>query len=134
MGLLDSLLGSAPSSFSKKDNDALGNILDMVSNNKQIGGLDGLLGKMGQAGLDKIADSWVGKGKNKTIKTSQLKNVIGEEVIEQLAKKLGITNTAAAAKIAKMLPSIIDKLTPDGKASSGKSIDIQDILGKLIKK
>jgi len=134
MGLLDSLLGSAASSFSKKDNDALGNILDMVGSNKQIGGLDGLLGKMGQAGLGKIADSWVGKGKNKTIKTSQLKNVIGEEVIEQLAKKLGITNTAAAAKIAKMLPSIIDKLTPDGKASSGKSIDIQDILGKLIKK
>jgi uncharacterized protein YidB (DUF937 family) len=131
MGLLDSLLGKAVT-VKSTDRDAVSNIFDLI-NNKQVGGLDGLLGKMTQGGLGKVAESWIGTGKNKSVKSGQITNVLGKEVIGQVAKKLGIPESVAAGTVAKLLPVIVDKLTPDGKISSGKSIDIQDLLGKLIK-
>jgi uncharacterized protein YidB (DUF937 family) len=132
MGLLDSLLGRA-GSVKPTDHGAISSIFDLI-NNPKVGGLDGLLGKMTQGGLGNIANSWIGTGKNKSVKSGQLTNILGSDVVAQIASKLGVSNAAAAGKLAKFLPLIVDKLTPDGKIPSGQSVNVQDILGKLLKK
>jgi len=56
-------------------------------------------------------------------------------MVKNLAAKLGVPPAMALKMLAKHLPGIIDKLTPDGKVPSGtKNINGQDILGKLIRK
>jgi uncharacterized protein YidB (DUF937 family) len=133
MGLLDTLLGKA-ATVKETDQGAIGGILDMI-NDQKVGGLEGLTGKLTQAGLGSIVNSWISTGKNKSVKSSQLNNILGSDLVAQLASKLGVSQGAAVSKLAKFLPLIIDKLTPDGKVdSSAKSVNVQDLLGKLLKK
>lgn len=133
MGLLGNLLqtfGGTAKTGAKKD--ALGSIIDLINSQ---GGADQIVGKLKQGGLESIVDSWIGTGKNKPVKSNQISNILGSGVVKQLASKLGISESAAASKIAQYLPLIIDKLTPDGKASSlGKGINVQDIIAILLKK
>ncbi|MBN1413461.1 MAG: DUF937 domain-containing protein [Bacteroidales bacterium] len=136
MGLLDSLLNMAGGSpkATESNKNAVTSIMDILVNNQQTGGLDGLVGKLTKAGLGNAVDSWISTGKNKSVKSSQLNNALGSDVISQIAAKLGVSNTAASGMLAKFLPMIIDKLTPDGKTSSTSQINVQDILGKILKK
>ena len=132
MGLLDKILpvgkGSAP------DQNVVGGILDMINDSK-TGGLEGLAGKFAANKMGNIVDSWISIGKNKPVNTSQLNNVLGGDMIKNLAGKLGVTPAVALKMLAKHLPGIVDKLTPDGKISGqAGAVNVQDILSKLMKK
>jgi uncharacterized protein YidB (DUF937 family) len=65
-------------------------------------------------GLQDKVQSWVGKGANLPVSGDQIKSVLGSDQVSSVATKLGISSDAAAAKIADVLPTIIDRLTPDG--------------------
>jgi uncharacterized protein YidB (DUF937 family) len=135
MGLFENLLQKTLGGATAKgaDQGSLTSIIELINNNQ--GGAGGIVGKLKEGGLGDIVDSWIGTGKNKAVKSSQISNVLGSDLVGQLAGKLGISQGDAAKKIAQYLPMIVDKLTPQGKASSlNKSIDIQDILGSLLKK
>jgi uncharacterized protein YidB (DUF937 family) len=137
MGLLDSLLKMAGSATkaTESNQNAVTSIMDVLVNNKQSGGLDGLVGTLTKGGLGNIVDSWISTGKNKPVKTSQLSNVLSNDLVSQIAAKLGISNTAAIGKIAKFLPLIIDKLTPEGKITQQSSaVNVQDVLKQILKK
>lgn len=134
MGLLGNLLNSVISNKSgmKLDPNTVSSVLELLNNNK-VGGLEGLVGKLAQGGLGNIVDSWVSTGKNKSVSSNQLSNVLGSDVVGQLASKLGMSNSAAAGTLAKVLPNIVDKLTPNGKIdSSSQSANIQDLLSKFL--
>jgi uncharacterized protein YidB (DUF937 family) len=137
MGLLDNLLGMGAGSVkpTESNHNAITSIMDVLVSNKQAGGLDGLIGTLTKGGLGNVVDSWISTGKNKTVKASQLNNVLSSDVISQLAAKLGVSNTAATGLIAKFLPLIIDKLTPEGKVTAQSSaINVQDVLSKIFNK
>jgi uncharacterized protein YidB (DUF937 family) len=136
MGLLDSLLSmlSGAPKATETNTNAVTSILDLIKNQQQ-GGLDGLVGKLTKAGLGSIVDSWISTGKNKSVSGSQLNNALGSDVIAQLAAKLGVSNTSASSLLAKFLPMIVDKLTPDGKVTSASQTgNVADILSKILKK
>jgi uncharacterized protein YidB (DUF937 family) len=76
--------------------------------------VSGVLDKLKLGGLEDAVTSWIGKGENKAISADQIKAALGSEQIAGVAAKLGISAEEAAGKIAKVLPGIIDKLTPDG--------------------
>ncbi len=135
MGLLDSLMKMAggTAKTAESNQNAVTSILDMLVTNKQSGGLDGIVGKLTKAGLGDAVDSWISTGKNKTVKSGQLGKALGSDIISQLASKLGVSNSSAAAMLARLLPQIIDKLTPDGKTSSAKQVNVQDILSQILK-
>jgi len=58
MGLLDSLLKmtAGATKDTKTNQNAVTSIMDILINNKQRGGLDGLVGKLTQAGLGNVVD------------------------------------------------------------------------------
>ncbi|HEY5995384.1 MAG TPA: YidB family protein, partial [Candidatus Deferrimicrobiaceae bacterium] len=66
-------------------------------------------------GLGDIVSSWVGTGQNLPISAEQLQGGLGANLIGQLAAKAGISGEEASAKLAELLPSLVDKLTPDGQ-------------------
>jgi uncharacterized protein YidB (DUF937 family) len=91
--------------------------------NKETGGLGGLMQSFNQQGLGDIISSWVGRGDNAAITPEQIQEVLGSDVIQQLAEKSGLSIDAAKAQLAELLPSLIDKVTPEGKIPEGGLLD-----------
>jgi uncharacterized protein YidB (DUF937 family) len=94
-------------------------VLQMVNNHP--GGLPGLMSAFQQQGLGGVVNSWVGTGENEPVAPQQVQSVVGDSQIEDVAAKLGISKEDASAKIAQLLPGIIDHLTPNGQVPSSES-------------
>ena len=130
MGLFDSVIGSVMSEVQKQGGlaTALGPLL---ADDGAHGGLAGLIQKFNQAGLGELIMSWIGKGENLPISADQLKQVLGEGTIADIASKFGMTPSQAGGHMADMLPNIIDQLTPHGNAPEGGLGNAGDLLGAL---
>ena len=94
-----------------------------------MGGVNGLVNKFQQAGLGDLAASWVGIGKNKNIMPDQLIHVLGKDKIAAMAQQLGIPESQGASVLSQVLPAMVDKLTPDGKAPESSNLET---LGKVL--
>ncbi|MBC7376320.1 MAG: DUF937 domain-containing protein [Burkholderiaceae bacterium] len=130
MGLFDSVIGSVLSEVQKQGGlaSALGPLL---ANDGAHGGLNGLIQKFNQAGMGELITSWIGKGENLPISADQLKQVLGEGTIADIASKFGMTPGQAGGHMADMLPGIIDQLTPHGTAPQGGLGNAGDLMGML---
>ncbi|HYA19135.1 MAG TPA: YidB family protein [Burkholderiales bacterium] len=117
MGLLDQLVGAASKlggQSAQTDNPLLNSVLQLV-NNPQTGGLPGLVESFRKGGLTEAVNSWVSTGGNIPITAEQIQSVLGNEKIQKLAGKLGISTDQLSVQLAETLPQVIDKLTPNGK-------------------
>ena len=115
MGLLDGLLGSVlGKAMGGQQSNGLVEAAMGLLNNPQAGGLNGLLDKFKASGLGDQAASWVGKGENAAVSGDQIHNALGGDFISQIASKLGVDPSHASGGLAQLLPTLIDKLTPDG--------------------
>jgi uncharacterized protein YidB (DUF937 family) len=114
MGLLDSLLGgeNAQQSNNAPGGAAIVSVLSGLL--AQNGGLQGLLTKFTQSGHGDTVASWVSTGENQPISPDAVKSVIGPDQVNAIATKLGVDPTQASALVAKFLPNVVDKLTPNG--------------------
>ena len=110
MGLIDTLTGLFRSS-GMQDKLASG-IGSMISDGKI--NLSGLKQQADEAGLGDIFDSWVGTGENKPITGEQVKSMATGGRLQELADQAGITIDEAAEEVSKVLPDMVDKVTPDG--------------------
>jgi len=111
-------------------------LLDVVMgliNNPQAGGLAGLVEQFKSKGLGDIVSSWVGTGQNQAISPKQIQDALGGAQVQQVASKLGVSPDQASASLAKMLPDVVDKLTPNGQIPSGDLLaqGISLLKGKL---
>jgi uncharacterized protein YidB (DUF937 family) len=84
--------------------------------------LTGLLAKLRSADLDDTVKSWIATGKNKVMTPDQVKVALGEAEVKSVASDMGVSSEEAAGTIAKLLPTIIDKLTPDGLVPDPKAL------------
>ena len=80
-----------------------------------IGGLGSLIDKFRNAGQGPTIDSWVKAGPNVPIQPGQLQQTLGNDTLSRLAAQAGISEQDLLAQLAKALPQIIDKLTPNGR-------------------
>ncbi len=118
MGLLDDVMGKAKAAVcgSGAEQSNLANeVLGLLSGGAQGGGLQGIIQTFKDKGLGDIVSSWVGTGGNLPINAEQLKNGLGPDLIGQLASKAGLPADVATARLTDLLPTLIDKLTPDGQ-------------------
>lgn len=110
MGLLDGLLGGVTGA-------ALATVLNKLI--ESHGGLQGLTEQFQREGLGPTIQSWIGTGENKAISPQQMQQVLGNDTMQQLSAKLGISPEALAAKLADYMPKAVDKMTPDGTIPRG---------------
>jgi uncharacterized protein YidB (DUF937 family) len=115
----------------KKD-DLMSSVIGLLGGQ---GGLDKLVGQFASKGLGDVIGSWVGTGKNLPVSGDQLQNVLGKDKIGSLASKLGMDSGALTSQLSKMLPDVVDKLTPNGKVPEGDiTSQATDLLGGLFGK
>ena len=133
MGFFDDLVGKVTGAV--KGPEGQGGLVEGVLGlltNKETGGLEGLMQSFNQQGLGDIISSWVGTGNNAAITPDQVQEGLGSDVIQQLAEKSGVSVDAAKAQLAELLPSLIDKVTPEGKIPEGGLLDKGiELLGSL---
>jgi len=148
MGLLDGLLKQALGGG--QGVGSLGGLLEMVAKNPQLvaavagllssrdssiggGGLGGLVDAFEQKGLGDMISSWISTGPNPPITATQLTDVLGGDTMEQFARKAGVPAAEAGSILAAILPTAIDKLTPDGKLPDAESLErtLSLLLAKL---
>jgi uncharacterized protein YidB (DUF937 family) len=80
-----------------------------------LGGLGGLLQSFQQSGHGDIINSWVGPGQNQPIAPDQLHQALGPEAVSNLARVTGVDQNQLMAELSRVLPGIIDKLSPQGR-------------------
>jgi uncharacterized protein YidB (DUF937 family) len=115
MGLLDAITGMAerhPNVSEDQHSTLLQGAMAMFGNS---GGISGLLNNAHSHGLGGIVQSWIGTGANQPIAEGQLQSVVGQDRINELATRAGVPPAIAAAALSRILPIVVDKLTPHGK-------------------
>lgn len=123
MALFDDLIRNAlGGQATDAPTQSRGLVEGLVSMLQDGGGVDGLAKMFEQRGLGAEASSWIGTGANKSITPDQVTRALGEDRVQSLSLRSGLSMAAGAAAIAAVLPTLIDKLTPDGRAPQTSSL------------
>ena len=150
MGLLDAVLGAVAGGQGGGQGGEQGGglgaggsqgallnvVIAMLANGQQqggggIGGLGDLIGRFTQGGMGDVIGSWIAHGRNAPISADELSNVLGSDVMGQLAQQLGLSHGDAAAQLAQVLPQAVDRLTPNGQVPADGLGDMGDLLAQL---
>lgn len=91
----------------------IGNLLEFIDD-PETGGLAGLVKRFQDKGLGDLIAGWISTGHNPPISPSQVETVLGSQLLGQLAGKTGLSLPELTAKVAMILPTVVDDLTPDG--------------------
>jgi uncharacterized protein YidB (DUF937 family) len=89
----------------------LGSLMD------QVGGLQGLKEKFESNGAGEIMNSWLGSGQNLPIDASKLVSVLGPQLLNPIAEKLGLEPAIFHGLLAQILPGAVDQLSKGGGLS-----------------
>lgn len=128
MGLLDSIAGTVLGKLGGEQGGITQVAMDLFNQN---GGLNGILEKFKENGLGETAASWVGNGENISISAEQISSVLGNGAIAEMAAKFGINPETLSTQIAEHLPTLVDKLTPNGEAPTESGNLLSTVLGML---
>ncbi|HEV2611998.1 MAG TPA: YidB family protein [Noviherbaspirillum sp.] len=135
MGYLDPSVGASgggqPHLFNTQTR-LLQAALSLLANNGQTGGLSGLTERFQIAGLGNVMQSWISQGPNMPISGDEIELVLGDGHLQQLAEETGLPQNQAAHQLSEMLPDLVDRLTPNGKAPHGGLGDLGFLLGEFM--
>ena len=115
MSIFDAVMGAVEqhSEVSQQQHASLvQTALDMFANRE---GLSGLVNNAQSQGLGGVVQSWIGSGANQPIAPQQVQGLIGQDRLQQIATRVGIPPAIASIALSHILPSLVDKLTPEGK-------------------
>jgi len=87
------------------------------------GGLSKMMQGAQASGLSAQADSWVGTGANASVSSHEVRGVVGDDAVSELAQNAGISDDQAADVLAKVVPQVVNGLTPDGKLPADNDLD-----------
>jgi uncharacterized protein YidB (DUF937 family) len=80
-----------------------------------VGGLSDLIGKLTAGGAAPHVKSWVGPGANQPIQPGQLGGALGQNVLNELSQRTGMSQQELLNQLALVLPQVINHLTPNGR-------------------
>lgn len=130
MGIMDQVGGMLGQGKGSTNAALLQQVVAMLS---KPGALNNLLASFQQQGLGDVAQSWIGSGSNLPISADQLSKVLGPGVLGGIASKAGIGEAEAASGLSSLLPQVIDKLSPGGKAPASNDLGgMLSSVGKLL--
>ena len=136
MGVLENVMQQAGelAKLAANNPQAVAAVASLLSSKEgSIGGTGGLAGLMNafqKKGLGDMMGSWVSTGPNPPISASQVTDVLGGEVLRQFATRAAVPHAEAGGLLAKLLPAVIDQLTPQGTVPETKALE--SALGNLL--
>ena len=114
--------------------DLLRAVIGMLGNDAPNGGLAGMLQQFQRAGLGDQMSSWISNGPNMPVSPNQIESAMGPDMIGELARQFGLSNSDASGQLAKMLPEVINHFTPGGQVPQGGLGNMGDLLGSLMRR
>jgi outer membrane protein OmpA-like peptidoglycan-associated protein/uncharacterized protein YidB (DUF937 family) len=90
--------------------------------NERTGGMVGFLDLFRKAGLEDVAQSWLGGRNPQPIKSNQIESALGIETVDRLASAAGLNRAVTSSVLAALLPRMIGQLTPGGTVPSAGSL------------
>jgi uncharacterized protein YidB (DUF937 family) len=117
MGLFQELnLGGAlEGALGQIESGAGPSLINALLARTQFGDLNGLLGQLQQGGLQKQVQSWLGPGANMPVTADQLKAVLSNSQVQEMARHLGLPVDAAMTMLAQHLPNAVDQASKNGQ-------------------
>jgi uncharacterized protein YidB (DUF937 family) len=94
-----------------------------------VAGLNSLLQKLHDAGLDQVIKTWIGNGENAPVAPRDLGSALGADSVRKAADQAGIEQNDLLTQLAKALPQFIDELTPSGNMPGSRQ-QISDMMRK----
>ena len=82
---------------------------------QERGGIDGLIRRFQEQGLGDVIASWIANGPNLPITPEQLARVFDPDQLRMLSNRAGIAMGRVPEALAALLPTLVDRLTPDGE-------------------
>jgi len=82
-------------------------------------GLAGLIDKFKSKGLGSQASSWISRGQNLPVSPHQVEQVLGPDLLQEIATKTGLPLETVKQKLSTVLPPVVDQLTPEGAIPEG---------------
>ncbi len=126
MGLFDSLAGSVIGKLGGERGTMVQIAMDLLNKH---GGVSGVLAMFKEKGYTEQVNSWVGNGPNLPLNSDQVTFVLGQGELAQMAAKFGITPDSLSSKIAEHLPTVVDKLTPNGVVNDSTGNLLSTVMG-----
>jgi uncharacterized protein YidB (DUF937 family) len=120
MGLIDQILsGAAGEAQTAASNPMAAVEMLMRLIHRCPGGLQGLLQRLTEGGLGPQVQSWVSSGRNLPVNADQIIEALGSRRLQRVAEQFGVDQELLANTIADLLPDLVDRLTPAGRAEEG---------------
>lgn len=95
------------------------------------GGVGGLIAAFNQGGLSAVVASWVGQEAVKLpVEASQLQSVLGNSMINDIAKQSGVDTNKVLTHLTRLLPVLLGNV---GAAGNNQSFDMSSLLTTLLK-
>lgn len=130
--MLGNVLGSVASSILGGNQSSAVQLIQSLLQSQ--GGIEGLLAKFQQGGLDDLLKTWISnEEENAPVSSEQITNVFGQENLQAAAQEAGVDEGEAGNLLAEFLPKIIDTLTPDGQLPDLKNFNSSDLLTQAAK-
>ena len=87
------------------------------------GGLSDLIGRLTAGGIGSHVNSWVGPGENQPVQPGQLGGALGQDVLNQLSQRTGMSQQELLNQLAVVLPQLINNLTPRGRVPTAAEFE-----------
>ncbi len=91
----------------------LGHVLEELLGGER-GTLHDLADRFTQAGLGRIMASWIGHGPNLPINPDELRHVLGDERVQDMATLAGMSAVELLERLCRLLPPTVHAMTPEG--------------------
>jgi len=88
-----------------------------------VGGLNDLIGRLTAGGVGPHVNSWVGTGANQPVQPGQLGGALGQDVLNQLSQRTGMSQQELLNQLAVVLPQLVNNLTPKGRVPTAAELE-----------
>ena len=78
-------------------------------------GLGALIKQFQGKGLGETVDTWINTGANKDLAPREVSVALGRDIVDELSRRSGLSRDQVLTQLARMLPNVVDRLTPQGR-------------------
>jgi uncharacterized protein YidB (DUF937 family) len=114
MGILDKLGGGMKDVVEVAGSAAMQAAISEGLKKTNLGNYQGVVNQLQQGGLGPQVQSWIGNGKNMSVTPDQLKAVLSNDHVKQLAQHFGVNPDATLKLLADNLPAAVAQASKDG--------------------
>ncbi len=108
MGLFDTLASAAKGMLGGTEPGGAPDLLHGALAQTDLGGLQGVVSKLREGGFGEHIQSWISGGENIPISADQLRSVLSEEHVRQLARHFGVDPDTALGLLSQHLPAAVE--------------------------